>query len=54
MLDNISVVCPTVSTYVLNCHQSAAHLFVIGGKEIMSKEGTTQGDPTSMGTYTLG
>ena len=54
MLNNISVVCPTISTYVSNCHQSAAHLFVIGGKEILSKEGATQDDPTSMGTYALG
>ena len=54
MLHNISVLCPTISTYVSNCYQSAARLFVVGGKEILSKEGTTQSDPTSMGTYALG
>ena len=54
MIHNMSVVCSTISTYVSNCYESAAHLFVIGGKEILSKEGTTQGDPTSMGTYVLG
>ena len=54
MLHNISVICPTISTYVSNCYQSAARLFAIGGKEILSKEGTTQGDPKSMGTYALG
>ena len=54
MIHNISVVCPAISTYVSNCYQSAARLFVIGGKEILSKEGTTQGDPTSIGTYALG
>ena len=54
MLHNISVVCPTISTYVSNCCQSAARLFVIGGKEILSKKGTTQGDPKFMGTYALG
>ena len=54
MIHNISVVCPAISTYVSNCYQSAARLFVIGGKEILPKEGTTQGDPTSIGTYALG
>ena len=54
MIHNISVVCPTISTYVSNCYQSAARLFAVGGKEILSKEETTQGDPTSMGTYALG
>ena len=29
-------------------------MFIIGGKEITSKEGTTQGDPTSTGAYALG
>ena len=54
MIDNISVVCPAISTYVSNCYQSAARLFAVGGKEILSKEETTQGDPTSMETYALG
>ena len=54
MIHDTSVVCPAISTYLSNCYQSAARLFVIGGKEILSKEGTTQGDPTSMKTYALG
>ena len=49
MLHNISILCPTISTSTSNCYQSAVCLFVIGGKEILSKEGTTQGNPTSMG-----
>ena len=31
-----------------------SRLFIIGGKEIKSKEGTTQGDPISTGAYALG
>ena len=54
MLHNISLLCPTISTYVSNCYQSPARFFVIIEKEILSKEGTTQGDSTSMGTYALG
>ena len=54
MIHNVSVVCPTISTYVSNCYQSAANLFVIGGKEIFSKKRITQGDPISMETYALG
>ena len=54
MIHDTFVVCPAISTYLSNCYQSAARLFVIGGKEILSKEGTTQGDPTSMKTYALG
>ena len=30
-----------------------ARLFIIGGGELFSKEGTTQGDPTSTGAYAL-
>ena len=53
MFHNISVFCAILSTYASNCYQSAARLTVIGGKEILSKEETTQGDPTSIGTYGL-
>ena len=54
MLHNISVLYPILSTYVSNCYQSAVHLFLIGGKEILSKEGTSQGNSTSIGPYALG
>ena len=54
MIHNISVVCPPISTYVSNCYQSTICLFVVGGKEILSKDGTTQGDAKSMGTCALG
>ena len=31
-----------------------ARLFIINGGELLSIEGTTQGDPTLMGAYVLG
>ena len=31
-----------------------ARLFIVGGKEIKSEEGTTQGDDVAMGMYALG
>jgi len=54
MLHNIRVVCPIIATYVINTYQHEARLFINGGKEILSKEGTTQGDPAAMPVYALG
>ena len=54
MLENISRICPIVYTYAYNCYAVHARLFVLGGGELRSKEGTTQGDPPSMAFYALG
>ena len=54
MVHNISVIWPIVSAYVSNCYNMPARLFIIGGTEILSNEGTTQGDPTAMAAYALG
>ena len=54
MLQNISKICPIVYIYAYNCYSVHARLFVLGGKELRSKEGTTQGDPPSMAFYALG
>ena len=43
-----------MTTYITNCYITSVRLFVIGGGEILSKEKTTQGDPTAMGAYALG
>ena len=53
-LHNIQILCPVISTFVRNCYLKPARLFVLGGLEIPSAEGTTQGDPTAMPTYALG
>ena len=41
-LHNISTLCPAISTFVTNCCATPARLFVIGGSEVKSTEGTTQ------------
>ena len=51
MLENIRRLCPIAYTYAYNCYAVHARLFVVGGFEIFSKEGTTQGDPPAMPCY---
>ena len=40
--------------YVNNCYRSTARLFVTGGIELKSNEGTTQGDHIGMAVYAIG
>lgn len=40
-------------TFVNNCYATDSRLFVAGGGEIKSREGTTQGDPVAMATYAI-
>ena len=54
MLHNISLICPTITTYISNCYNVPAHSFIIGGTEILSKEGTAQRDSTAIAAYALG
>ena len=35
MLHNISITCPIISKYIINCYSTTARLFVIGGKEFI-------------------
>ena len=54
LLHNIQYLCPPLSTYLRNCYSSPSLLFIAGGKELKSAEGTTQGDPTAMPAYGIG
>ena len=52
-LHNISVLCPSIATNAINTYRRHARLFVMGGKELLSAEGTTQGDPIAMSLYAV-
>ena len=54
MLRNLKFICPVIATYISNCYMCPARFFIIGGGELLSKEGTTQSDPTSMDAYAPG
>ena len=54
MMHNISVLCPTLATYVKNTYEVAPRLFVAKDLELRSEEGTTQGLPIAVGAYALG
>ena len=52
-LNNIRVLCPLSATYVTNTYRVPARLFVVGGSELKSTEGTMQGDPLAMSVYAI-
>ena len=54
MLHNLKFICPIIATSIINCYASLSRLFTVGVEEILSSEGTTQGDPTTMRAYALG
>ena len=51
-LANISVNCPAILPVLANTYRQPSFLFV-GGEVLISKEGTTQGDPLAMPMYAL-
>ena len=52
-LHNIEQLCPPFATILRNTYGSSSNLFV-GGECLLSREGTTQGDPLAMGMYAVG
>ena len=49
LLHNIKYLCPAIATFLYNCYAISARLFIIGGKELRSREG-----PIAMAAYALG
>ena len=52
-LHNVRILCPTIATYAINTYREPAPLFITGGKELRSEEGTTQGDSLAMCLYAV-
>ena len=52
-LNNIRVLCPLIATYVTNTYRVPARFIVIGGSQLKSAEGTTQGDPLALSMYAI-
>ena len=50
---NCKTVCPALSHILINTYRNSSQLF-IDGQCILSKEGTTQGDPLAMAMYAIG
>ena len=53
-LHNIKYTCPPLAIILINTYRQPARLFISGGAELLSQEGTTQGDNLAMPFYTLG
>jgi hypothetical protein len=52
-LRNVRILCPILAPILINTYRGEAMLF-IGGDHILSREGTTQGDPLAMIMYAIG
>ena len=52
-LHNIKVLCPSIATYAIDTYREPARLFIVGGQELGSSEGTIQGDPLTMNLYAI-
>ena len=52
-MHNIRINCKEIALYIINTYRSPSRLFISGGGEISSQEGTTQGDPLAMPWYAL-
>ena len=50
---NISILCPIIAAFLINTYRLPVRLFVTGGHERNSSEGTTQGDPLLMSIYRM-
>ena len=54
LLNNIGILCTVLYVFTVNCYKTPERLFVTGGVEIASKEGSTQDDPIAGPIYGIG
>ena len=52
-LHNVSILCPPLSSILINIYRAPVRMIVAGSGEISSTEGNTQGDPLAMAMYAL-
>ena len=52
-LHNIQITCKEMPLYIINTYRSPSRLYICGGGEIFSQEGTTQGNPLAMPWYSV-
>ena len=52
-LHNIQITCKEMSLYISNTYRSPSRLYICGGGEIFSQEGTMQRDPLAMPWYSV-
>jgi hypothetical protein len=50
---NIRFICPSLGIILINLYRRPARLFILGGYELSSQEGVTQGCPVAMAMYAL-
>ena len=53
-LHNVYVLCTQFSPILINTYREPSRMIVLGKDEIMSREGTTQGDNLAMSSYAIG
>ena len=52
-MHNILILCPRAALTIINTYRLPSRLFLVGGGEMSSQEGTTQGDPLAMPFYAV-
>ena len=52
-LHNVPIICPALGRVFANTYSTPSRLFVSGGGEVRSREGTCQGDPLAMAIYAV-
>ena len=52
-MHNIRITCKEIALYIINTYRRPSRLFISGGGEICSQEGTTQGDQLAMPWYAI-